>query len=42
MPKNVGWVADNAEDGKLEDRIKVERERCLADAGQQAGPQKSM
>jgi len=28
LPKNVGWVADNAEDGKLEDRIKVERERC--------------
>ena len=42
LPKNVGWVADNAEDGKLEDRIKVESERCLADAGQQAGPQKSM
>jgi hypothetical protein len=42
LPKNVGWVADNAEDGKLEDRIKVERERRLTDAGQQAGPQKSM
>jgi hypothetical protein len=42
LPKDVGWVADNAEDSKLEDRTKVERIGRLSDAGQQAGPQKSM
>jgi hypothetical protein len=42
LPKDVGWVADNAEDSKLEDRTKVERIGRLSDAGQQAGPHKSM
>ena len=42
LPKDVGWVADNAEDRELEHGVEVERKRRLSDADQQAGPQRSM